>query len=127
MREDDFHREIAIRIPSWIDRGGFVAVNGKRLEVFAEPSSYLLVRRTWRSGDTITVHLPMTVREERLAGSSDTFAAMYGTTGASSYFGRWICLWTDEDHYGASYCTGRCWRSFGTSVRQDWFDLWRLA
>jgi DUF1680 family protein len=71
-------RAIAIRIPSWTDRGGFVAVNGKRLEAFAEPGSYLVVRRTWQSNDTVTIHLPMTVREEGLPGSPDTIAAIYG-------------------------------------------------
>jgi DUF1680 family protein len=71
-------RSIAIRIPSWVDGGGFVAVDGKRLEAFAEPGSYLIVRRTWRTDDTVTVHLPMTVREEALAGSPDTVSAIYG-------------------------------------------------
>ncbi|MGI4853879.1 MAG: glycoside hydrolase family 127 protein [Janthinobacterium lividum] len=71
-------RSIAIRIPSWIAEGGFVAVNGKRLESFAEPGSYLVVHRTWQAGDTLTVHLPMTLREEPLPGSPDTVAAVYG-------------------------------------------------
>jgi hypothetical protein len=71
-------RAIAVRIPAWIDEGGYVAVNGKTLEAFTEPGSYLVLRRTWTTGDTVTVHLPMKVREESLAGSPDTIAAVYG-------------------------------------------------
>ncbi|AFL88078.1 hypothetical protein Terro_1782 [Terriglobus roseus DSM 18391] len=71
-------RSIAIRIPSWIADGGFVAVNDKRLEAFAEPGSYLVIRRTWHAGDTVTVHLPMALREEPLPGSPNTAAALYG-------------------------------------------------
>lgn len=71
-------RAIAIRIPSWIAEGGYVALNGKRMEAFAEPGSYLVLRRTWHTDDTITVHLPMALREEALAGSPRTVAAVYG-------------------------------------------------
>lgn len=69
---------IAIRIPSWVGPDGFVAVNGKRLEAFAEPGSYLVLRRTWHPDDTITLQLPMTLREEVLPGTTDTVAALYG-------------------------------------------------
>ncbi|MEZ2346888.1 beta-L-arabinofuranosidase domain-containing protein [Terriglobus sp. RCC_193] len=69
---------IAIRIPSWAGADGSVAVNGKRLEAFAEPGSYLVLRRTWHPDDTITLQLPMTLREETLPGTTDTVAALYG-------------------------------------------------
>ena len=71
-------RAIAVRIPSWISDGGYVAINGKRLEAFAEPGSYLVLRRTWHADDTIMVHLPMAMREEALLGSPQTVAAVYG-------------------------------------------------
>jgi uncharacterized protein len=71
-------RSIAIRIPSWIGEGGMVSVNGKPLEAFAEPGSYLTIRRTWRSGDKVTVKLPMSLREEPLPGDPYTVAAVYG-------------------------------------------------
>lgn len=71
-------REIAIRIPSWIGSGGTVSVNGKLLEAFAEPGSYLIIRRMWHSGDTVVVGLPMELREEALPGDRNTVAALYG-------------------------------------------------
>lgn len=71
-------RAIALRIPSWIADGGFVAVNGKRMEAFAEPGSYLVLRRTWHARDTITLALPMTLREEALPGAPQTVAAIFG-------------------------------------------------
>lgn len=69
---------IALRIPSWIGEGGSVAVNGRRIEAFAEPGSYLVLRRAWRAGDVITLQLPMTMREEALPGAPQTVAAVYG-------------------------------------------------
>ncbi|MEG9435089.1 glycoside hydrolase family 127 protein [Edaphobacter sp. HDX4] len=71
-------RTIAVRIPSWIDEGGMVSVNGEPLEAFAEPGSFLTIRRTWRSGDKVTLKLPMSLREEPLPGDPHTVAAVYG-------------------------------------------------
>jgi DUF1680 family protein len=71
-------RSIAIRIPSWIGDGGKITLNGKPIEVFAEPGSYLTIKRTWRDGDKVVVSLPMTLREEPLPGDQRTIAATYG-------------------------------------------------
>ena len=39
--------------------GGHAALNGRRLEAFAAPSSYLVIDRVWRDGDRVDVALPM--------------------------------------------------------------------
>ncbi len=67
-----------IRIPAWIADGGGVSINGRRLEAFASPSSYLTVRRTWRSGDKVDVALPMKLRLERVPDDPSIVAVLYG-------------------------------------------------
>ena len=71
-------RTIAVRIPGWTAEGGQVSINGKPLEAFAEPGSYLTITRLWHDGDKVTVKLPMALREEILPGDPHTVAALYG-------------------------------------------------
>ena len=51
---------IMLRIPAWAD-GATLAVNGQD-PVRAEPGTYVPLRRTWKAGDTVALHLPMPVR-----------------------------------------------------------------
>lgn len=53
-----------LRIPRWCE-DATVRVNGKPLHAAPTPGSYLVVNRTWKSGDTVALHLPMTVRVRR--------------------------------------------------------------
>ncbi|BDI28451.1 hypothetical protein CCAX7_005020 [Capsulimonas corticalis] len=49
-----------LRIPRWC-ANATVRVNGKPVAAHARASSYLIVHRTWKSGDTVTLHLPMDI------------------------------------------------------------------
>jgi DUF1680 family protein len=69
---------IRIRIPGWLGPGGSAAVNGKPLDAFAGPGSYLAISRVWKAGDRIDVHLPMTFRLERMPDDETLAAVMYG-------------------------------------------------
>lgn len=69
---------IHLRIPAWIGPGGYVAINGERLREFSSPSSFLTVRRTWRTGDRIELALPMSLRMERLPDAPNVVAFLYG-------------------------------------------------
>jgi hypothetical protein len=71
-------KTIYLRIPGWIADGGKVEVNGREMETFAEPGSYLAVRRVWRAGDKIRLMLPMQLTTEALPGAAQTSAALYG-------------------------------------------------
>ena len=71
-------RTVYVRIPGWTGPGGSVRINGRELEAFAEPGSYLSLMREWRDGDTIEVSLPMQLTSEPLAGDPSTRAALYG-------------------------------------------------
>ena len=67
-----------LRIPGWIAAGGCVKLNGKRLEAFAAPLSYLTLRRTWKTGDTIELALPMDLHLDRLPDDPKIAAILYG-------------------------------------------------
>jgi DUF1680 family protein len=67
-----------IRVPGWIADGAGVKVNGQTLAEFSSPSSYLTVRRIWKSGDRIEIALPMKLRLERLPDRSGMAAILYG-------------------------------------------------
>ncbi len=49
---------INLRVPYWAE-GGKVKINGAELPAFASPSSYLALRRVWKTGDKIELSLPM--------------------------------------------------------------------
>jgi uncharacterized protein len=69
---------INIRIPAWAVDGGSVELNGKPIPAWANPGSYLEIRRTWADGDKIALRLPMRLHAEPLPGDSTQQAAMYG-------------------------------------------------
>lgn len=69
---------INIRIPAWVDAGGSVALNGKPLQTWSNPGSYLEIRRTWTDGDKLEVKMPMHLHTEPLLGDPTREAAMYG-------------------------------------------------
>jgi DUF1680 family protein len=71
-------RIIHVRIPAWTTEDAEVKVNGRVVEAMADPGSYLALRKIWRDGDTITVTLPMELRQELLAGDDTVAAALYG-------------------------------------------------
>ena len=67
-----------LRIPSWTAAGGSASVNGQKLEAFSNPGSYLTIHRTWKTGDVVTLKLPMALRAEPLKGDDAQQAPMYG-------------------------------------------------
>ncbi len=57
---------------------GSVRINGRELEAFAQPGSYLSLTREWRDGDKIEISLPMQLQSEPLLGDSTLRATLYG-------------------------------------------------
>ncbi|MFI9812697.1 beta-L-arabinofuranosidase domain-containing protein [Saccharothrix variisporea] len=51
---------VRIRIPSWAS-GATISVNGVTQDVTAAPGTYAVLTRSWTSGDTVTVRMPMQV------------------------------------------------------------------
>ncbi|HEX8149174.1 MAG TPA: beta-L-arabinofuranosidase domain-containing protein [Pyrinomonadaceae bacterium] len=76
-----------VRHPSWC-RAVTVYVNGRRHTTSRQPGGYVAVSRVWRDGDTVEVHLPMSLRAEPLPGNTDVFAFLYGPVVLAGRLGR---------------------------------------
>ncbi|KAH7112113.1 hypothetical protein B0J11DRAFT_187277 [Dendryphion nanum] len=51
---------LKIRIPSWT-KDAVISVNGKKQPISTAPGTYASVARTWASGDSVTIQLPMSI------------------------------------------------------------------
>jgi uncharacterized protein len=69
---------VNIRVPYWAKRGGSLRINGEAVPVFASPSSYLTVTRTWKDGDRLEVSLPMSLHIHPMPDDPTLRAMMYG-------------------------------------------------
>ena len=69
---------LALRRPFWAGAGFSVKVNGAAMKNVPGPSSYVEIARTWKSGDTVELVLPKTLRKEPLPDNPNRFAVMWG-------------------------------------------------
>ncbi|GAA2885308.1 hypothetical protein Acy02nite_79690 [Actinoplanes cyaneus] len=69
--------DLRLRIPSWTT-GPVISVNGTVQNVTATPGSYATVTRSWASGDTVTVRLPMRVIMKAANDNANLQAITYG-------------------------------------------------
>ncbi|MCC9167687.1 glycoside hydrolase family 127 protein [Pontibacter sp. XAAS-A31] len=69
-----------IRRPSWVKEGGLkVLVNNKEVKVNSDPTSaYVTVERKWKTGDVVSVSLPMETKAEYLPDGSDWVSFVHG-------------------------------------------------
>jgi len=68
---------LRVRVPYWT-HGGSAKLNGKRLEAFSAPESYLVIDRIWREGDRLEVTLPMRLHVAPMPDDPSMQAVMYG-------------------------------------------------
>jgi hypothetical protein len=67
-----------LRIPAWAD-GVYIAVNGKRVADAIVAGKFVAIRRTWKTGDRVELHLPMRTRLEPIGPMHPkTVALLYG-------------------------------------------------
>jgi DUF1680 family protein len=69
---------LALRRPSWAADGFAVKVNGEAVRDLPGPESYVEIKRTWKSGDTVAVTLPKALHLEPLADNARRVALMWG-------------------------------------------------
>ncbi len=69
---------VKIRFPSWATSGMTVAVNGAPVRVTEAPGSYVTLDREWKTGDTVAIRLPMSIRVEALPDNPNVVAFLYG-------------------------------------------------
>jgi DUF1680 family protein len=68
---------LRIRIPAWT-AGASITINGLPANVAASPGTYATISRTWTSGDTVTVKLPMSFRLLPANDNKSLAAVAYG-------------------------------------------------
>ena len=70
---------VHIRYPSWVKEGGMqVTVNGQKQKVVSDASGFVIVNRTWKTGDVIALRLPMQAKTEYLPDGSPWASFVYG-------------------------------------------------
>jgi hypothetical protein len=69
---------LKVRYPAWVQSPMTIAVNGRNENIAAKPGSYVTVEREWKSGDTVSVRLPMGLRSEAMPDDPSVIALLYG-------------------------------------------------
>ncbi len=69
---------LALRRPSWAGEGFAVKVNGQAVKQLSAPGSYVEINRKWKTGDTVALSLPKTLRLEPLPDNKRVAAIMWG-------------------------------------------------
>jgi DUF1680 family protein len=69
---------LALRRPSWAGEGFTVSINGKSVKGLPGPGSYVELKRTWKTGDIVSLVLPKKLHVEGLADNERRAALMWG-------------------------------------------------
>ncbi|MFG2555900.1 beta-L-arabinofuranosidase domain-containing protein, partial [Streptomyces sp. NPDC048581] len=91
-----------IRIPGWAT-GATVSVNGVAQTITTTPGSYATLNRSWTSGDTVTVRLPMRIVMRAANGNTNVAAITYGPVVLSGNYGSTVNLGPFHDAHGHNY------------------------
>jgi uncharacterized protein len=75
-----------LRIPAWTS-GATVSVNGVAQDIPTTPGSYASLTRSWASGDTVTLRLPMRVVVQPANDNPNVVAVTYGPVVLSGNYG----------------------------------------
>jgi len=68
---------LRIRVPYWSEAGS-IRLNGKASGALAPGGGYHTLARTWRTGDELTLHLPMRLHAEPMPDDPTLQAVLYG-------------------------------------------------
>jgi len=69
---------ICVRRPYWVGKTFQVKVNGEAVPANASEAGFVSLRRVWKSGDSIEIELPMTLRTEAFRDNPRRLAFLYG-------------------------------------------------
>jgi DUF1680 family protein len=71
--------KVHLRYPVWVsDEQMQISVNGRSVKATKNENGYVVVNRTWKTGDVIAVRLPMHARMEYLPDGSPWASFLYG-------------------------------------------------
>lgn len=79
---------LKVRLPNWATKGFSVKINGTEEEVTAKPGSYLTLKRKWKDGDTVELHMPFSFHLEPLMDQQNIASIFYGPV--------LLAAWEDE-------------------------------
>jgi hypothetical protein len=69
---------LSLRRPSWAGDGFVVMVDGKAVSNLPAPGSYVELKRTWKTGDIVSLLLPKTLHIEGTPDNENRAALMWG-------------------------------------------------
>jgi DUF1680 family protein len=69
---------VKLRYPYWAVSGFEVSINGQRQTLDSKPGTYACLTRTWQTGDTVDVRMPMSLRTEGFRDNPKRLAFLYG-------------------------------------------------
>ena len=69
---------LAVRRPYWAGNGFSVSVNGDAVNDLPKPGSYVEIKRTWKTGDAVSLTLPKALWKATLVDNPDKAALMWG-------------------------------------------------
>jgi DUF1680 family protein len=67
-----------IRYPSWATSGAAVKINGRNVKISQKPGSYIVLKKTWKTGDKIDITYPMSLHLVATNDNSNMAAVVYG-------------------------------------------------
>ncbi len=98
-----------LRVPQWCEAAS-VTINGEATDAKGLPLSYIVLDRTWKDGDRVTLQLPMRIVVRRWPKNQDAVSVSYGPLGFSLAIGeRW-------EKYGDPKAKWPEWEVFPTSA-----------
>lgn len=69
---------LTFRRPSWAGEGFAIKVNGKSIVMLSKPGTYIDIKRTWKTGDTVSLVLPKVLHAEATPDNRARVALMWG-------------------------------------------------
>jgi DUF1680 family protein len=67
-----------IRYPSWATSGAAVKINGRNVKINQKPGSYIVLNKTWKTGDKIDITYPMSLHLVATNDNPNMAAVVYG-------------------------------------------------
>jgi hypothetical protein len=78
---------IKIRVPSWVQPGWQLTINGAAQTVTATPGTYITLNRTWNNGDVVNIIMPAALAVERTPDSATVSSVRFGGIVLSGAYG----------------------------------------
>jgi DUF1680 family protein len=69
---------LRLRVPYWATKGAELIINGEKKMIMAIPGTYIRVAETWKDGDRLEFHLPMSLHLWPIQDDPQIAAILYG-------------------------------------------------